>query len=535
MSSNNRIYSHVPNGKKTRNPKNELCNVEKRIVLCEQPGYAKKISSSRIAWREMLDLSSPRTLEALLENGILPEELSEGQNPVSEVERKTLSAEMVERKKEWFERRRQEKIAMVVRTREELMKSTKKAETRDVSGAEDGMPSTNLANEARRVEAACRRQARELERMVAGEEKMRELELRYSRDEREAKMREMSYAERLKESRAKTEAREMEREAREEEVRQAEDARAAEISKRERELEAKMEEMEERRRKEHEARTMRKDVERREKMAERTRRSAEALKRIEDLALESREKMLEREARLKEQMDRKKAEKTAEVEAAREASAARVRRAYEQNKAKAEADRAKFAERQREAERRAKEKKEEAEVRAAQVAKDREDRDRRRLARLEDAVTTKKKRREKIVEDRRRREAHYETVSAERERHLELLKLENMLEKEARLDNVNRMRRIDEFRRLKLLRKLQQDCERSNKIKASREDLVDQRKNNAHRAFMRKHQIRTALEAMRVGGSTAAAAKSLDDVMSFSSDAHAGGGGRRGAPFGDED
>merc|ERR1719502_605280 len=113
-----------------------------------------------------------------------------------------------------------------------------------------------------------------------------------------------------------------------------------------------------------------------------------------------------------------------------------------------------------------------------------------RKERLNQAVQQRADRRQSIIDNRAKREQYYTVVSTEREQKLSLRKMESELAKEDRVQNVARIRRIDDFLRLQTLQKIQEDAARSERIRREKEDLVQQRKETAHEAFLRKQRVR---------------------------------------------
>merc|ERR1712054_644666 len=61
-----------------------------------------------------------------------------------------------------------------------------------------------------------------------------------------------------------------------------------------------------------------------------------------------------------------------------------------------------------------------------------------------------------------------------------------------------RVKRIDEFVRLQTLQKIQDDDDRSERIKAEKQALIKQRKQAQLDSLLRKHRITQAMEQMRV-------------------------------------
>ena len=121
-----------------------------------------------------------------------------------------------------------------------------------------------------------------------------------------------------------------------------------------------------------------------------------------------------------------------------------------------------------------------------------------RKERLDASKQTRVDRRDRIIENREKREKFYYTITSDRERKLALKKMESELSISDRVQNVARIRRIDDFLRLQTLQKIQEDDSRSAAIQAEKAFLVEQRKQTAHDAFLRKQRVRECMEQMRV-------------------------------------
>ena len=121
-----------------------------------------------------------------------------------------------------------------------------------------------------------------------------------------------------------------------------------------------------------------------------------------------------------------------------------------------------------------------------------------RKERLDASKQTRVDRRDRIIENREKREKFYYTITSDRERKLALKKMESELDISDRVQNVARIRRIDDFLRLQTLQKIQEDDSRSAAIQAEKAFLVEQRKQTAHDAFLRKQRVRECMEQMRV-------------------------------------
>ena len=125
-----------------------------------------------------LDMNSPRTLEACLHKGLLVEELLP--RKPKKFSAPGMSKEVAERRYEFFEKRRQDKLSMVRSQREEIVRSQMDASlarpdprstvgvppgTIDLTPQNDNSASVSLL-EVKRIEAIKKRQAKELSRMI---------------------------------------------------------------------------------------------------------------------------------------------------------------------------------------------------------------------------------------------------------------------------------------------------------------------------------------------------------------------------------
>lgn len=61
-----------------------------------------------------------------------------------------------------------------------------------------------------------------------------------------------------------------------------------------------------------------------------------------------------------------------------------------------------------------------------------------------------------------------------------------------------RIRRVEEFNRLQTLQKVQEDDDRSERIKDEKAFVREQQKNSAHEGFIRKQRVKEAMNEMRV-------------------------------------
>lgn len=432
-----------------------------------------------------LDLSSPRTLEAMLESGILAEELSERSFAAP-----GLSKQMVKRKEEWFEQRKKEAIMLIRQKR-----ATLKVPTRSESAPQ---LETCLSSETKRLEAAKRRQQREFERMVKNEQKMSQVQARLLKDEQDAKLRAVEHQALLKAARAEADKKERERTERAKQRVEEEAREAQQLEEKERQREAKRKKDEDEARKQFELLIVKRERERSRKLEERHKRTEEAMLRVQATAEAAVRKVREREERHKEQMDQAKEAQRLSLLARQAKAKERIARALEHHRLRRVAERDAFQQRQRDADERARLKEEELQVKLKKHQDEQVAKDKSRHERLEQAVTARQERRARIVEDRVRREKQLNDINKTRDLNLKMHKLEADLDREARINNVARQRRADEYHRLKLLSKLQDDYDRSCRVKDARNKMIQERKAVAHAAFLRKCKLKDAVDAMRI-------------------------------------
>ena len=108
------------------------------------------------------------------------------------------------------------------------------------------------------------------------------------------------------------------------------------------------------------------------------------------------------------------------------------------------------------------------------MIKKRAEKDAVRAGRLEDAKATLQAKKDKTVADRLLRAEKMATEHAMRQSTKWTTKLEKDMHLQDKLENVERIRRVEEFERLKLMQKIQLDDDRSERIKQERAYLMEQ-------------------------------------------------------------
>jgi len=89
-------------------------------------------------------------------------------------------------------------------------------------------------------------------------------------------------------------------------------------------------------------------------------------------------------------------------------------------------------------------------------------------------------------------------VEAERAEKMAVKSLREELHKEDKRQNVERLRRMNEYMRLQTANKLEEDDARTEKIKEQKEKILAERRKMAHENFLRKAAVKEAMEQMKV-------------------------------------
>mmetsp|Transcript_34052 Transcript_34052/g.68609 ORF Transcript_34052/g.68609 Transcript_34052/m.68609 type:complete len:122 (+) Transcript_34052:710-1075(+) len=99
-------------------------------------------------------------------------------------------------------------------------------------------------------------------------------------------------------------------------------------------------------------------------------------------------------------------------------------------------------------------------------------------------------------------EEHLKELRAAHKREQQLAKEEKDYIKHHKLENVERIKRMAEYKKRQTLIKLKRDEERTAHLLAKREELLKERREAARTAKIRKDEINTILERTRGGGSS---------------------------------
>lgn len=368
----------------------------------------------------------------------------------------------------------------------------------DVEERAKYLKSAMMEMEERRMEAVKKRQEKEFVRLLEGEKRsvLQQQKLMAAAEEELRKKKEHEKA--VMQHRKAEIERKLERDSEMQLQAEEDQRRRRELARKEAAMKAKLaaeaREAERIRRQEAVAR----EEERQAKLESLRQRTEGILEEQRRRGEEQRREIEAREERVKAQVMSKKEAKAAEIQAAHAEAKKRIHNALLRNQAIQYAKREAYQERTAEAARRAEEqhaKRVEAAAQAIEARKLKQAKADERYAeasrRLDEKIRTTLSRAEE-------RAHFYAKVAAEREQAALLLRVEKELRKHDKLENVERIKRKEAYDKASLLAKEEADTARYELIKREKAYLQEQRKLTSQEAMIRKHQLKKAMENMRV-------------------------------------
>lgn len=458
------------------------------------------------------EINSPRSLEACLRTGLDPSELYPRSK--HEFKEKGLTKEMLDIKYTTFENKRRDKITIVKNERASIIAFTeKKARSASPERGSSPQPAMTAAQlreaeakraqqmiemEEKRLEALKRRQEKELSKIVEKEKTMAALQLKITRAEEEEMKKKKLHDKKVAEEKAAEEKRRQQRELELKKLEEEEQERKRELARKEAEVEEKLKKkrliMERQMLKEARLR----DEERKMKVEESRRKTEALLKAQEDLAEHNRLKMIEREQRILQQLEDKKLKKKLEIQEQRELAQKRIEEAIEKHHLIHVQKKQEFDERTEAAIQRAKENEVLERERLKKQSDEREKRNRIRLTRLVDAFRKRQQHRDEIIERRQEKDSVYSRVLTEKEQKIAMMKFMTDLKLNDKAENVERVARMQEFRRLQILQKIYSEDNKYEEIQGKKEEMLKRHSEDAKQALVRKHEIADTMDRMKM-------------------------------------
>jgi hypothetical protein len=465
-------------------------------------------------------INSPRSLEACLRQGLDPAELLPKSLAKFQAEEDLREVAQVkfdhyeERRLEKFEQARSER-AVIVEFLEEARKSgstrlspsfqklaaaaaPSEAGSKASTGADaQEIESSMLKEERKRVEQMRRRQQKDIEQMMEFEMNIVKAQKEQKRleDLEEAK-KQARAADREKKRLAATQRRAKMELAKkmaldEEEERMKEQARRdyqfAEKQKREQQAMEKA----------LAKQTREKELERRRLQANREKQQQDIQKAQEDMIQKRLAKMAEQEQKRVQRVEREREEMLEKNQRKKALARTRIKKAQAANEAIMYKKREDFWDKEKANAVRLKERKEaEHELMRLKFSM-LETKNKKRLASRNRAMQNTEESAQKIERDRKERERRVAENAQSRFSTDMVAKTQAELRKKDKLDNIERMKRIDEFIRLQTLQKIEADNERTKHILKQREDLMTQRQVMGARQRLSKARLQAGVDQLR--------------------------------------
>lgn len=448
------------------------------------------------------EINSPRTLEACLRAGLDPAELAP--KPRSFFVSKHFTKEMIDVKHENFDKKRMDKIALVKNERNAIIRYAERQKTKtstphndggalNVSGGAGGL----VEQEEMRMEALKRRQEKELSKLIEREQTGAALQLKIKRAEEEEHRKKKAHEQKVAQQKAAAEKKLAQRQL---ELKQQEDEEAAkkrEMDKKEAEFERKRQKAAIENEKRILAEARQREVERAEKLEQNRLKTEALIQQQVDEAERNRVIMLERENRVKEQIEEKKKKKREDTERAKEEAEKRIDEALHKHHELHAQKKIEFDERQKQAEHRAHENEVLEREKLKKQAEDREKRNKLRLDRLVEAYNQRSQTRKAIIDRRVEKDKVFEKIQTEREKEISMMKFSAEVTFTEKLENVERVARVNEFHRLQTLRRIEEQDARYNEIQERKKELYKAHLEEIKLSISRKHEITEAMHTMR--------------------------------------
>mmetsp|Transcript_7259 Transcript_7259/g.7959 ORF Transcript_7259/g.7959 Transcript_7259/m.7959 type:complete len:524 (-) Transcript_7259:120-1691(-) len=461
------------------------------------------------------EINSPRTLEACLRSGLDPSELYP--RPKTDFKDKSLTKEMLDIKYTTFQNKRLDKIALVRKERNAIISFAEKKNrskspsgTRGDSGpiqtltaaqlreAEAKKAAALLELEEKRLEALKRRQEKEISKIVEKEKTMAALQMKISHAEQEEIRKKKLHEKKVAEEKLAEEKKRQQRELELKKLEEEEQEKRRELARKEAEVEEKLKKKRLQMERQLLKEARQRDEERKQKVEESRKKTEALLKAQEELAEQNRIKMLEREQRILSQLEQKKLMKKEELQRQREHASKRIEEAIEKHHLIHIQKKQEFDERTAAAIQRAKENELLEHEKLKKQSDDRDKKNRLRLTRLIDAYRKRQDHRNEIIEKRQEKDSVFNKIKEERDYRMSMLKFTTDLKLKDKAENVERVARMNEFRRLQILQKIYTEDNKYEDILNQKEEMLKKHAEEAKQSLIRKHEISDTMERMRM-------------------------------------
>lgn len=371
--------------------------------------------------------------------------------------------------------------------------------------------------ERRRMEKVRLRQEKELEQMLDFEMKMSRIQEEASeRIERERRLHEQRERERMRYAQELSEEKRL-REIKKKAQLDAEEERrklvAAEMAQRDRELAEQKAKQDRLRR-----------IEAREREEER-KRKAEEHRKVSELALkQQQEEINERlndmalaERARNEMLEQQRIERAKDMDERRRIVSLRIRKNLKQSKKLELQRKREITRKQEESEKLRQEHEAEMERQRELAHQQQQMMERKRQMVLDEARREEERKKEFLLQRQREVEQNVQQVQDTQSHQLALKKEYRRIQHQLKLDKVERMKRIQEYKRLETLRKLQETEQRTEAMLSEKDELVKRRKQLAVRSKIQRDLIMRTMENVKITKKWNQASKTIEKVMGKSS------------------
>jgi len=409
-----------------------------------------------------------------------------------------------------FEKKRQEKIGYIHTERNKIIQYAERklgftftTHTDDGGSPSSQRPSKDkgsalLEAEEKRMEALKRRQEKELQKTIEKEQNTVKIQMRIQKAEEDEAKKQKALAKKIIDQKKAEEKKRLQAVQDAKQLDYEEEQMRKQLAKKEAEIADKLAKQQAQQEKLIKQEAIQRDKERKLKMEEYKKKTASILKAQEDAGIENKNKMLEREKKIMDQLEAKRELKRIEVQASREKAAVRIEEALHKHHEMHESKKVAFDERQAKAQVMAKEK---ALLERERLKKQADDRDRRnavRMNRLIDAFNTREEKKSDTIKRRYEKDTNFDTIATQRQEKIDMLKFNTSLKLADKAENVERVKRINEFKRLQTLQRIQSLDSRYGEIEYNKAKLAKKQAEAAKNNLIRKHEISDSMDRMKM-------------------------------------
>ena len=107
---------------------------------------------------------------------------------------------------------------------------------------------------------------------------------------------------------------------------------------------------------------------------------------------------------------------------------------------------------------------------------------------------------QQLIDKRDEKEMMLRLVAQDRDKQAFIRRELSLVKREERLDNVERIARANKYAAAKIKKKIESDMQRSNRLEAQKQEIMEQRRKVKHKLNAEKDQLMKAVEEMKRTG-----------------------------------